>query len=168
MLPPKCFFLALVVVLAGCATRRVPLITQPVAAGVVQFFIPPTAWSVSPGGVDAVKIDATYRTLKGNAAFCNISFFGEKSIPAMPSSLKLIADGKDYPLGGVSIVYVDAANKELRITANLAGEEFIQAASAGSIALGFVCGDATYKAEASKAFYSLADRFSQEVVYYGK
>jgi hypothetical protein len=151
-------------VFAACSTAP-SLVSYFVSTGVMQYFLPPTNWTVRGSKAKAL-LDITCRTETGIPAIVNISFFGEKSIPRRITSISFNGRGVDIPLENIAILYPDPKKRELRITAEGNRDALISVLEAEPITLTAEIDGQRYTFIPDKKFISLKNDFVLAASYY--
>jgi hypothetical protein len=151
-----------VFVLCGCAlSRDITVFTA--SPGVVQVYLPPTKWNEKD--LKAL-LDITYRHQPGSSAVCNISIKTGWRIPPMVSSGALVGDGISYPLKDIKVLFLE--KKVLRITTNIAQDDFIALLNAQSVHLSLALSDGSrYQCTPAKIFQEYKDHAAILISYSG-
>jgi hypothetical protein len=135
-----CVFI--IVIVTSCSTYGFGLQSFFVESGVMQYFIPPAKWK----GKNAFAIsDFTYRQSNLNGAICNISFILKKSPPKIVNSIIFIADGNEYSIEKITLMFREHSSKLVRVSMNIKEEYFIQILAAQSLKLTATIDDLEYQ-----------------------
>ena len=151
-------------IFAACSTAP-SVVSYFVSTGVMQYFLPPTDWTVPRSKTKAV-LDITYRTGTDTPATVNISFFGERSIPRNITSISFNGRGIEYPLENIAILYPEPRKRELRITAEGNRDTFISLLEAEPITLIAEIDGRRYTFIPDKQFTALKNDFLLATSYY--
>jgi hypothetical protein len=130
-----------------------------VAPGVMQYFLPPTDWTVENSKRIKARLDITYRTKVETPATVNLSFFNMGKDIQNVSSASLVGDGVDYPLTDMVFFFFNPETKELRISSSGDRYTLADVLEAENITLKAVVDGTEYLYKPSKDFFSLKDRF---------
>jgi hypothetical protein len=153
----KKFFPVLFIFVACAVTPRVRSFF--VSPGVVQYFLPPTDWTIENSKKIKARLDITYRTGVEMPATVNLSFFDmEKDIQNV-SSASLVGGGVDYPLADIVFFFFNPETKELRVSTSGDRYTLADVLNAENLTLKAVVDGTEYLYKPSKDFFSLKDRF---------
>jgi len=156
--------LVIILVLSSCSS--VPdLRTFLVGDGVLQYFIPPTEWTVIDSKDSKSKLDVTCRTGPDVTApaTVNISFYGKNEMPKNVSSAALHGAGVDCQLENISIILVNNERKEYRITTQADRDKFFAVLNAEPVTLTAEVDGVSYTYTPHKYFIKLKDQFLSEI-----
>jgi len=143
-----CVFI--IVIVTSCSTYGFGLQSFFVESGVMQYYIPQAKWK----GKNALAIsDFTYRQSNlNNGAICNISFILKKSPPRTVNSIIFIADGNEYLIEKISLMFREHSSKLVRVSMNIKEEYFIQILAAKTLKLTAAIDDLEYEFSPPRAF----------------
>jgi hypothetical protein len=145
-------------IFVGCAAA--PAVrTFFVAPGIVQYFLPPTEWTVENSSKMKVRFDVTYRTGVETPPTINLSFVDPQKNIGGVSAAFLSGGGAEYPLHDITVLYFDPKTHELRVSSTGDRDTLADTLGASDLVLKAVVDGVEYTFIPGKQFPALRDQF---------
>jgi hypothetical protein len=156
------FILISIPLVSGCVTApstESGIWVAGISESLTRYYIPATTWTEKADRSVTCRLDMTYIDEPGKPVVCNISFFNKNTIPKEVSLPAFTADGRIYPLNDVSIMFIRAEYKELRITSVMEINELLNLFQSNKILLKVIIDSVEYTFEPDKEFTRYRKQF---------
>jgi len=130
---------------------------------VTRYYIPVTKWQESKSRTVTCQPDITYLDEPGRSVICNISFFNRNVTLRNMDAVFFTADGMNYPLENVNIMFIRPEFNEIRITSSIEINELLKIFNAKNILIKAVIDSNEYTFEPDKEFLRYINQFSVQL-----